>query len=176
MISHYSHPTASPLMDCIAKFSCTFFFPSAESFLAPFYSQHYIFIIALRIFIITFHFPFDLKKKKKNYMLDCQKIRKLRSFPKEEKISTWTKISQRTNVLLLPRNSSFEKKKKRKEKGFGVSVSCLWCPNLLITTSFEAQNKILSASYIGRNLGGHLRPLEPKESFTIGFKVKKYDI
>ena len=67
------------------------------------------------------------KKKKKNYMLDCQKIRKLRSFPKEEKISTWIKISQRTNLLLLPRNSSFEKmkKKKRKEKGFGVSVSCL---------------------------------------------------
>ena len=58
-------------------------------------------------------------------MLDCQKIRKLRSFPKEEKISTWTKISQRTNLLLLPRNSSFEKKKKRKEKGFGISVSCL---------------------------------------------------
>ena len=45
-------------------------------------------------------------------MLDCQKIRKLGSFPKEEKISTRTKISQRTNLLLLPRNSSFEKKKK----------------------------------------------------------------
>ena len=164
MISLYSHPTASPLMDCIAKFSCTFFF-SAESFLAPSYSQHYIFIIALRIFIITFRFPSDLLKKKKNYMLDCQKIRKLRSFPKEEKISTWTKISQRTNLLLLPRNSSFEKKKKRKEKGFGVSVSCLWCPNLLITTSSEGQNKILSASYISQYLWGHLRPLEPKESF-----------
>ena len=93
------------------------FFPSVESFLAPSYSQHYIFIIALRIFIITFCFPSDLKKKKKNYMLDCQKIRKLGSFPKEEKISTRTKISQRTNLLLLPRNSSFEKKKKNRYWG-----------------------------------------------------------
>ena len=51
-------------------------------------------------------------------MLDCQKIRKLRSFPKEEKISTWTKISQRTNLFLLPRNSSFEKNEKMKRKRF----------------------------------------------------------
>ena len=39
LISHYSHPTASPLTDCIAKLSCT-----------------------LRIFIITFRFTSDLKK------------------------------------------------------------------------------------------------------------------
>ena len=38
-------------------------FFSVESFLAPSYSQHYIFIIALRIFIITFRYPSDFKKK-----------------------------------------------------------------------------------------------------------------
>ena len=135
------------------KLSCTILFPTLYLYYRFVHIYHYL----------SFSFWF-IKKKKKNYMLDCQKIRKLRSFPKEEKISTWTKISQRTNLLLLPRNSSFEKKKKRKEKGFRVSVSCLWCPNLLIATSFETQNKILSASYIGQYLG-HLRPLEPKESF-----------
>ena len=42
-----------------SSLSSSHFF-SAESFLAPSYSQHYIFIIALRIFIITFRFPSDL--------------------------------------------------------------------------------------------------------------------
>ena len=77
-------------------------------------------------------------------MLDCQKIRKLRSFPKEEKISTWIKISQRTNLLLLPRNSSFEKMKKKKRKRFWGK-----CKLSLMSQPIDS-NKILSASYIGQ--------------------------
>ena len=58
----------------------------------------------------------------------------------------------------------FWKKEKKKRKRFWgkCKLSLMSQP---IETSFEAQNKILSASYIGQYLEGHLKPLEPKESF-----------
>ena len=70
-ISHFfsllslGNTNASACLSCFipelflsSSLSSSHFF-SAESFLAPSYSQHYIFIIALRIFIITFCFSFD---------------------------------------------------------------------------------------------------------------------
>ena len=139
MISLYSHPTASPLMDCIAKFSCTFFFFCWKLFCTILFPALYLYY---RFAHIYHYLLFFFWLKKKNDMLDCQKIRKLRSFPKEEKISTWTKISQRTNLLLLPRNSSFEKKKRKR---------------------FWGKCKLsLMSQPIDSNL---IWPLEPKESF-----------
>ena len=112
------------------KLSCTILFPALYLYYRFAHIYHYLL------------FSFWLKKKK--YMLDCQKIRKLRSFPKEEKISTWTKISQWTNLLLLPRNSSFQKKKKKKRKRFWGK-----CKLSLMSQPIDS-NKILSASYIGQ--------------------------
>ena len=76
LINHYSHPTASPLTDCIAKLSCT-----------------------LRIFIITFRFTSDLKKKKTEKKLHA-------GLPKNKKI---VKFSKRREDYHIDKNISTNK-------------------------------------------------------------------
>ena len=168
MISHYSHPTASPLTDCIAKFSCTFFFLLLKAFLHhPIPST--ISLLSLCAYLsLPFVFLLIKRKKKKTYMLDCQKIRKLGSFPKEEKISTWTKISQRTNfcycqeIHLLKKRKRFWGKCKLSLMSQPIDSNLIWGPK---------QNSLSKLHWpiFSEDTSDHL---SPKNHLPLGLKLK----